>query len=203
MPGGVRGPLRGHEAFHCLRGRGILRVWPAEVDDAEPVSIPLGPGSEYYVRGDVTRTVENTGDEPLFGIGFLCHVDRPCHAHAFSHSPGEGNFLHYHGVDKWVEPLRQEFVEAMYLIESPGFISTADPLNTTVEDHAAPSTTRSTRFIGSSQKRQTGLTSGFTRGITRGQVVRRPACLIYLKWQPGAGRAERPDTYLFAMPRCG
>ena len=86
VPGGVRGPLRGHEAFHCLRGRGILRVWPAEVDDAEPVSIPLGPGSEYYVRGDVTRTVENTGDEPLFGIGFLCHVDRPCHAHAFSHS---------------------------------------------------------------------------------------------------------------------
>ncbi|MEE2725615.1 MAG: hypothetical protein VX792_00965 [Candidatus Latescibacterota bacterium] len=86
VTGGVRGPLQGHEAFHCLRGWRILRVWPAEVDDAEPVSIPLGPGSEYYVRGDVTGTVENTGDEPLFGIGFLCHVDRPCHAHAFSHS---------------------------------------------------------------------------------------------------------------------
>lgn len=135
VPGGVRGPLQGHEAFHCLRGRGVLRVWSVEGCDAGPINIPLGPGSEYYVRGDVTRTVENIGDEPLFGIGFLCHVDRPCHAHAFSHRPGEGNFLHYHGVDKWVEPLRQEFVEAMYLIESPGFISTADPLNTVVEDY--------------------------------------------------------------------
>ena len=27
----------------------------------------------------------------------------------------EGNYLHYHGKDKWVESLRREFVEAMYL----------------------------------------------------------------------------------------
>jgi len=134
-PGGLRGPVQGHEAFHCLRGRGVLRVFCAGGIEGDPISIPLNPGSEFYVRGDVPRTIESSSDDPLFGIAFLCHVDRPCHTHAFSHRPGEGNFLHYHGVDKWVEPLRQEFVEAMYLIERPGFIATADPHNTVVKDY--------------------------------------------------------------------
>jgi mannose-6-phosphate isomerase-like protein (cupin superfamily) len=134
LPGGARGPVEGHEAFHCLYGTGVLRAYTADGDD-EPVAVPIGPGTEYYVRGDVPRAVENTGSKPLVGILFQCHVDRPCHAHAFSHRPGEGNFLHYHGVDKWVEPLRQEFVEAMYLIEGPGFIASADPLNTEIKDY--------------------------------------------------------------------
>jgi mannose-6-phosphate isomerase-like protein (cupin superfamily) len=133
--GGVRGPETGHEAFHCLQGEGELRLWlPASRAD-EPVAVPLRAGTEYYVRGDVRRSVVSSADAPLFGIALLCHIDRPCHAHAFSHRPGEGNFLHYHGRDKWVEPLRQEFVEAMYLVEGPGWIATADPENTRIEDH--------------------------------------------------------------------
>jgi oxalate decarboxylase/phosphoglucose isomerase-like protein (cupin superfamily) len=133
--GGIRGPVDGHEAFHCLTGKGILKAWPGHTPKDEPFTVLLRPGTEYYVRGDVPRTVENTGDEPLFGITFLCHVDRPCHAHEFSHQPGTGNYLHYHGMDKWVEPLRQEFVEAMYLIAGPGNIASADPTNTKVQDY--------------------------------------------------------------------
>ncbi len=133
-PGAVRGPSEGHEAFHCLKGTGVLKAWPDNTPQNEPFTIPLRQGTQYYVRGDVPRTIESSGDEPIFGIAFLCHIDRPCHAHELSHEPGQGNFLHYHGIDKWVEPLRQEFVEAMYLIEGPGNIATADPQNTKVYD---------------------------------------------------------------------
>lgn len=135
VPGGVRGPVGGHEAFHCLEGEGIFRAWPKQVPDDEPVEVRLRPGSEFYVRGDIPHAVENAGADPLFGIFLFCHVDRPCHAHAFSHRPGDGNHIHYHGKDKWVEPLRQEFVEAMYLIKGPGCISSADPLNHAVRDY--------------------------------------------------------------------
>ena len=134
-PGGGRGPVEGHEAFHCLEGLGTLRIWLPGAGDAEPLSVPLRPGSEYYVRGDVPRAVESDGQTPIFGIFFFCHLDRPCHVHTLSHRPGEGNYLHYHGRDKWVEPVRQEFVEAMYLIEGPGHIASADPLNTVVTDY--------------------------------------------------------------------
>ena len=67
-PGGGRGPVQGHEAFHCLEGLGTLRVWLPCAGDAEPVSLPLRPGSEYYVRGDVPRAVESDGPTPIFGI---------------------------------------------------------------------------------------------------------------------------------------
>ena len=134
-PGCCRGPVTGHEAFHCLRGQGTLEVWPGDGGRSDPRTLPLQPGSEYYVRGDVTRAVRCTGDEPLFGVVVLCHLDRPCHAHAFSHAPGIGNLLHYHGRDKWVEPVRQEFVEAMYLIEGPGCIASADAEGITVSDY--------------------------------------------------------------------
>ena len=133
-PGGVRGPVEGHEAFHCLRGHGLLKAWSPRVSDKDPVAVPLQPGTEFYVRGDIPHSVQNTGSKPLFGIFMHCHIDRPCHAHYFSHPPGVGNTLHYHGRDKWVEPVRQEFVEAMYLVEGPGAISTADPTNVKVED---------------------------------------------------------------------
>jgi oxalate decarboxylase/phosphoglucose isomerase-like protein (cupin superfamily) len=134
-PGEVRGPFDGHEACHCLKGTGILKAWPDHTPKDQPFTVSLRLGTEYYVRGDVPRTVENTGAEPLFGIAFMCHIDRSCHAHEFSHQPGTGNTLHYHGIDKWVEPLRQEFVEAMYLIEGPGNIASADPDNIKVEDY--------------------------------------------------------------------
>lgn len=134
-PGGVRGPVDGHEAYHCLSGQGVLRARQPSAPEDTPLTVPLRPGSEFYLRGDVPRSVENTGDVPLFGISMRCHVDRPCHAHAFSHASGTGNFLHYHGIDKWVEPLRQEFVEAMYLIEGPGNIASADPRNVEVQDY--------------------------------------------------------------------
>jgi hypothetical protein len=145
VAGGVRGPVKGHEAFHCLEGEGELQLWmpqsstlhhPTTVSrDGDPITVPLRPGTEYYVRQDVQRSVVSSRDQPLFGVATLCHIDRPCHAHAFSHKPSQGNFLHYHGKDKWVAPLRQEFVEAMYLIQGPGSISSADPLNTEVKDY--------------------------------------------------------------------
>ena len=134
-PGGVRGPVNGDEAFHCLRGQGVFKAWPQYVPEDEPVTIPLRPGTEYYVRNDVPRTIENTGSEPLFGIFFFCHVDRPCHAHSFSHKPGVGNEVHRHGPDKLGELLKQDFVEAMYPIKGPGAVSLADPLNQVVTDH--------------------------------------------------------------------
>ena len=63
-PGGLRGPVQGHEAFHCLRGRGVLRVFCAGGIEGDPISIPLNPGSEFYVRGDVPRTIESS-ETPL------------------------------------------------------------------------------------------------------------------------------------------
>lgn len=146
VAGGVRGPVVGHEAFHCLEGEGQLQLWMPQSTtlhhetgvsgtDSIPVTVPLQPGTEYYVRQDVKRSVVSSRNQPLFGVATFCHIDRPCHAHAFSHKPGEGNFLHYHGRDKWVEPLRQEFVEAMYLIEGPGWISSANQDNTQVHDY--------------------------------------------------------------------
>jgi hypothetical protein len=125
----------GHEAFHCLSGEGELQLRLPHSTTDHPVTVPLRAGTEYYVRNDVDRTVVSSREQPLFGVALLCHIDRPCHAHAFSHDPGVGNFLHYHGRDKWVEPLRQEFVEAMYLVQGPGSISSADPLNTEVKDY--------------------------------------------------------------------
>jgi hypothetical protein len=135
-PGRSRGPCTGHEAFHVLSGGGLLRLWPTHAPADHPLVVPLRPGSEYYVRGDVPRSVESGSGEPLFGIALFCHVDRPCHAHAMSHPPGQGNELHYHARDKWVEPLRQEFVEAMYLVRGPAAIASADPRNYTVSDYA-------------------------------------------------------------------
>jgi len=133
--GGARGPVSGHEAFHCLSGEGTLTAWPQHGAGEEPVTVTLKAGSEFYVRGDVRRTVQSREAEPLFGIFMYCHVDRPCHTHYFSHEPGQGNDLHYHGRDKWVEPLRQEFVEAMYLVEGPGCIASADARNHRVQDY--------------------------------------------------------------------
>ncbi len=167
-PRSLRGPVIGHEAFHCLRGTGVLRADPVDGISGGSVVVPLGPGTEYYVRGDVPRSIDNTGDEPLFGIVFLCHVDRPCHAHAFSHRPGEGNFLHYHGQDKWVEPLRQGFVEAMYLIEGPGNISSADPLNTEVKDYE----------------------------IDEGSAVYHPLNTLHRQYHPGTG--DDPNFWIHA-----
>ena len=167
-PGGSRGPVAGHEAFHCLRGQGILHYWPPQAADGEPRSMPLGPGSEYYVRGDVPRSIENTGAEPLFGIALFCHVDRPCHAHAFSHQPGTGNLLHYHGRDKWVEPVRQEFVEAMYLIEGPGCIASADPTGIRVHDYE----------------------------IEEGSAVYHPLNTLHRQYHPGG--SERPNFWIHA-----
>lgn len=119
-------PISCHEAFHILQGRGIFKAWPQNVSEEEPIIVKLRPGTEVYVRGDVPHTVENTGQEPLFGVFLRCHMDRPCHAHGtFSHLPGEGNHLHSH----------PRFVEAMYLVEGPGSISTADPFNDTVKDY--------------------------------------------------------------------
>ena len=134
-PGGVRGPGKGDEAFHCLRGEGIFRAWPQFVPADEPITIRIRPGTEYYVRHDIPRTIENTGSEPLFGAITLCHLERPCHAHYFSHEPGMGNEVHRHGPDKQGELLRQDFVEAMYLVEGPGAVSLADPFNHTITDH--------------------------------------------------------------------
>ena len=134
-PGGVRGPVPGHEAFHCLRGEGVFRAWPEHVPEDQPVSVRLRPGTEFYVRGDVPHSVENDGSEPLFGIFTFCHLDRPCHAHFFSHGPGVSNEIHRHGPDKNGELLKQDFVEAMYLIEGPGAVTVADPNNMAVTDH--------------------------------------------------------------------
>ena len=167
-PGKTRGPVEGHEACHCLAGTGVLRLWPPKLPGGESLALPLGPGTEFYVRGDVPRALENTGTEPFFGVSFLCHVDRPCHAHAFSHRPGEGNFLHYHGRDKWVEPVRQEFVEAMYLIEGPGNIASADPLNTVVRDYE----------------------------IEEGSAVYHPLNTLHRQYHPGGSR--RPNFWIHA-----
>ena len=134
--GGVRGPATGDEAFHTLRGEGLVRVWPEGVPEDEPITLRLRPGVEYYVRYDIPRTVECTGSEPLFGVFFFCHVERPCHAHRFSHPPGVGNNIHRHGPDILGEFLRQDFVEAMYLVEGPGSVSLADPRNMVITDHA-------------------------------------------------------------------
>lgn len=167
-PGGVRGPATGHEAFHCLRGRGRLKAWPQHGPEGEPLVVELRPGSEFYVRGDVRRTVESAGAEPLFGIFMFCHVDRPCHAHHFSHRPGDGNHLHYHGRDKWVEPLRQEFVEAMYLVEGPGCIASADPLNHQVRDYE----------------------------IAEGSAVYHPMNTLHRQYHPGT--SDRPNFWIHA-----
>ena len=134
-PGGVRGPDTGDEAFHCLSGEGVFRAWPKNVPEDEPITVRIRPGTEFYVRNDIPRTIENTGTEPLFGVSMFCHVDRPCHAHAFSHGPGDGNQIHRHGPDKYSEHLQQDFVEAMYLIKGPGSVSVADQTNMVVTDH--------------------------------------------------------------------
>ena len=133
--GKVRGPVEGDEAVHWLSGRGIFRAWPPCVPEDEPVTVRLRPGSEYYVRRDIRRTIENDGTEPLFGIFTFCHVDRPCHAHAFSHAAGVGNEVHRHGPDKMDMLVKQDFVEAMYLVEGPGAVTVADPYNRTLSDH--------------------------------------------------------------------
>ena len=102
VPGGVRGPLRGHEAFHCLRDGESYGSGP-EVTMRSPLAY-RGAGQRVHVEAMSPARWKIRATAPLWDW-LLCHVDRPCHAHAFSHSPGEGNFLHYHGVDKWVEPL--------------------------------------------------------------------------------------------------
>ncbi|AWT60333.1 MAG: hypothetical protein CMN58_06145 [Solibacterales bacterium] len=135
-PGGVRGPATGDEAFHCLRGEGLFRAWPKNVPDKEPIEVRIRPGSEYYVRHDIPRTIENTGSEPLFGIFMFCHVERPCHAHPLYIAPGKGNEIHQHGPEKLPELLKQDFVEAMYLVDGPGWVSLADPSNMVITDHA-------------------------------------------------------------------
>jgi mannose-6-phosphate isomerase-like protein (cupin superfamily) len=167
-PGGARGPSTGHEAFHVLRGEGLFRAWLPHLPDGAPLEARLRPGSEYYVRGDVPRTVVSTGDEPLFGIALLCHVDRPCHAHTLSHPPGEGNELHYHARDKWVEPLRQEFVEAMYLVEGPGAVASADPRNHVVHDYL----------------------------VDEGSAVYHPLGTLHRQYHPGTG--DRPNLWVHA-----
>ncbi|MFH1566353.1 MAG: hypothetical protein ABIL09_00015 [Gemmatimonadota bacterium] len=171
--GGVRGPVGGHEAFHCLKGEGVFRAWPERAPADEPVEVRLRPGSEFYVRGDVPHAVESTGPEPLFGIFLFCHLDRPCHAHAFSHRPGEGNYIHYHGKDKWVEPLRQEFVEAMYLVQGPGCISSADPHNHTVRDYE----------------------------IEEGSAVYHPLNTLHRQFHPGT--SDEPNFWIHAGYYCG
>ena len=57
----------------------------------------------------------------------FCHVERPCHSHCMFMEPGGGNEIHQHGPDKLLELLKQDFVEAMYLVEGPGWVSLADP----------------------------------------------------------------------------
>lgn len=166
-PGAVRGPVTGHEAFHCLSGQGRLCWWPRG-GDQEPRSTPLQPGTEYYIRGDIPRVIECANTEPLFGILLSCHIDRPCHAHAFSHAPGVGNLLHYHGPDKWVEPLRQDFVEAMYLVEGPGCIASADPQGVSVRDYE----------------------------IDAGSAVYHPLNTLHRQYHPGT--SERPNFWIHA-----
>ena len=134
-PGGVRGPATGDEAFHCLRGEGLFRCWPENVPEEEPITVKSRPGSEYYVRYDIPRTIEGTSAEPMFGVFMFCHMERPCHAHAFYIDPGSGNEVHRHGPDKNGELLRQDFVEAMYMIDGPGWVSLADPNNMVITDH--------------------------------------------------------------------
>ena len=159
-PGGVRGPVTGDEAFHCLRGEGVFKAWPQYVPEDEPVTIRLRPGTEFYVRGDIPHSIENDGSEPMFGIFTFCHVNRPCHAHYFSHEPGVGNEVHRHGPDKCGELLKQDFVEAMYLIEGPGAVSVADQNNHKVWDVELEEGTAVYHALGSLHRqfhpRQTG-----------------------------------------------
>ncbi len=133
-PGGLRGPDSGDEAFHCLSGEGVFKAWPPNVPQNEPIVVPIRPGSEYYVRFDIPRTIQCTSAEPLFGVVFQCHVKRPCHAHSFSHKPGIGNEIHRHGPDTHNHLLKQDFVEAMYLVEGPGGVAVADERNMSVRE---------------------------------------------------------------------
>ena len=82
----------------------------------------------------------------------------------------------------------------MYLIESPRFISTADSLNTTVKDHEIekgsavyhPLNTLHRQYKPETSDRANfWIHAGYYAGPGR------PTCLIYQKWQIGAGRAER------------
>ena len=95
------------------------------------------------------------------------------HAHRFSHPPGVGNYLHRHGPDVMGEFLKQDFVEAMYLVRGPGSVSLTDPKNmvspTTPSRRVLPYTIHSTACIGSSiRPRQAIGTSRFTPGTTTG-----------------------------------
>ena len=69
------------------RGRCFESLGPSYSPRDQPITVPLRPGTEYYICGDVPRSVENSGTELLVGIAFLCHQDRPYHAHAFSPLP--------------------------------------------------------------------------------------------------------------------